>query len=120
MKKILVVVFLAGFAFSNVQAAHVSVRIGDHHKGERHHHSMNHHRHWPSRPHYWHRPLWVHEPIIFKEVVYTGTCDQAIPYGYMRGGKIKSPWSDFTVSAGGKTSGEIIYDANTGQAFRVP
>lgn len=42
------------------------------------------------------------------------------PYGFLSGGNIKSPWSDFTMSVGGKTSGQIIYDPNTGNPFRVP
>lgn len=43
-----------------------------------------------------------------------------VPYGYLHGGKLKSPWSDFQMSVGGKAPGQIVYDPNTGQPFRVP
>ncbi|MFH1066330.1 MAG: glycine zipper 2TM domain-containing protein [bacterium] len=43
-----------------------------------------------------------------------------IPYGFLEGGQVRSPWSDFYMSVGGKTSGQVIYDSNTGQPFRVP
>lgn len=43
------------------------------------------------------------------------------PYGFMSGpGQVKSPWSDFTISSGGKSSGQVVYDANNGKAFRIP
>jgi uncharacterized protein YcfJ len=47
-------------------------------------------------------------------------CNTSIPYGYLNSGLIKSPWSDFTMSVGGKVSGQIVYDPNTGQPFKIP
>ncbi|MFZ5807374.1 MAG: hypothetical protein ACOY3I_09245 [Verrucomicrobiota bacterium] len=61
------------------------------------------------------RPVMVRRYV--KEVV---TTDDSVPYGYMSGGEIKSPWSSFAMSVGGKSSGDILYDPNTGQAFRIP
>jgi len=44
-----------------------------------------------------------------------------IPYGFVASaGRVKSPWSDFTISQGGRTPGEVVYDANTGKPFRIP
>lgn len=63
------------------------------------------------------RPRHHHKKTIVKEVV---SVNDSVPYGYMNGGKIKSPWSSFAMSVGGKSSGDLLYDPNTGQAFRIP
>lgn len=42
------------------------------------------------------------------------------PYGYLNNGFVKSPWSDFQISVYGRSSGQILYDATTGQPFRIP
>lgn len=46
----------------------------------------------------------------------------SVPYGHTSAGtgQVKSPWSDFALSTGGKSPGQIVYDANTGQPFRIP
>jgi hypothetical protein len=45
----------------------------------------------------------------------------SIPYGFVQtGGTIKSPYSDFTLSLKGRSSGDVIYDANNGNAFKIP
>ncbi len=65
------------------------------------------------------RPIIVEEsPIIVEqpEVV----TDELAPYGFLQEGTIKSPWSDFSMSVGGLSPGQTIYDGFTGKAFRVP
>lgn len=84
--------------------------------GPRYYHRYHHHRH------YWHRPVVIYEtppPVVVHEYVETAS-DSSIPYGDITSGTLKSPWSDFTMSVGGKTSGQIVYDPNNGKAFRVP
>ncbi|MFH1066673.1 MAG: hypothetical protein V1746_02055 [bacterium] len=70
----------------------------------------------------YHHPLIIEtRPVVVEErIVQTSPPADEIPYGFLSGGRVKSPWSDFSMSVGGKTSGEVIYDPNTGQAFRVP
>jgi hypothetical protein len=61
------------------------------------------------------------EPVVVKKtVVHVVEDEDGVPYGFMKGGKIRSPWSEFTMSVGGKVSGQIVYDPHTGQPFRVP
>jgi hypothetical protein len=44
-----------------------------------------------------------------------------IPYGFDTGTKlIKSPWSSFVINGANKAPEQVVYDANTGQAFRIP
>jgi hypothetical protein len=44
-----------------------------------------------------------------------------IPFGFDIGTKlIKSPWSSFVINGAGKPPEQVVYDANTGQAFRIP
>lgn len=44
-----------------------------------------------------------------------------IPYGFDIGTKlIKSPWSGFVINGAAKAPEQVVYDANTGQAFRIP
>ncbi|MDX2227358.1 MAG: hypothetical protein SFY92_09755 [Verrucomicrobiae bacterium] len=44
-----------------------------------------------------------------------------VPYGSVSApGQVKSPWSEFTMSTDGKTRGQTVYDANTGNAFLIP
>lgn len=44
-----------------------------------------------------------------------------IPYGFDIGTKlIKSPWSNFVINGANKAPEQVVYDANTGQAFRIP
>ncbi|MDZ4815996.1 MAG: glycine zipper 2TM domain-containing protein [Verrucomicrobiota bacterium] len=46
---------------------------------------------------------------------------ERIPYGFpIDSGRVKSPHTDFSISMGGKTRGDVLYDAHTGQPFRVP
>jgi hypothetical protein len=43
------------------------------------------------------------------------------PYGYVTDARtVRSPWSNFEVGLGGKTAGQVVFDTNTGQAFRIP
>ena len=44
----------------------------------------------------------------------------AVPYGFVSGSTIKSPYSSFTLSLSGHSSGSVVYDANTGSPFKVP
>lgn len=44
----------------------------------------------------------------------------SIPYGFVSGDTIKSPFSSFSMSLKGHSSGSVIYDANTGSPFKVP
>ncbi|MEM9444195.1 MAG: glycine zipper domain-containing protein [Verrucomicrobiota bacterium] len=61
-------------------------------------------------------PVVIEEKIVFSQGPKTSA-----PYGHiLAGGNIKSPWSEFTMSLGGKSPGQIVFDANTGQAFRIP
>jgi len=44
-----------------------------------------------------------------------------IPYGFDIGTKlIKSPWSGFVINGANRPPEQVVYDANTGQAFRIP
>jgi hypothetical protein len=44
-----------------------------------------------------------------------------IPYGFDLGTKlVKSPWSGFVFNGAAKAPDQVVYDANTGQAFRIP
>jgi hypothetical protein len=44
-----------------------------------------------------------------------------IPFGFDIGTKlIKSPWSNFVINGANKAPEQVVYDANTGQAFRIP
>lgn len=44
----------------------------------------------------------------------------SVPYGFVSGSTIKSPYSPFAMSLNGRTSGSLVYDANTGDPFKVP
>lgn len=68
----------------------------------------------------WHRHHWRRscDTVIVAEPV--PVAYDRVPYGYMRGGLVGSPWSDFTMSAGGKAPGQVVYDPNTGRPFRIP
>ncbi|MEM9398866.1 MAG: hypothetical protein AAF984_01540 [Verrucomicrobiota bacterium] len=62
------------------------------------------------------KPSISHRTVYVKE-----DSSERVPYGHMQnGGEVRSPWSNFTVSVGGKSPGDVVYDANTGQAFRIP
>jgi len=66
------------------------------------------------------RPI-VREVVVEKPVVVERQpVVEAAPYGFLEGGDIKSPWSDFKMSVGGLSPGDTVYDGYTGQAFRVP
>lgn len=66
------------------------------------------------------RPV-VREVVVERPVVVeTQPVAEAAPYGFLEGGEIKSPWSDFKMSVGGLSPGDTVYDGFTGQAFRVP
>jgi len=44
-----------------------------------------------------------------------------IPYGFNIGTKlVQSPWSGFVINGATKAPEQVVYDANTGQAFRIP
>ncbi|MDX2226287.1 MAG: twin-arginine translocase TatA/TatE family subunit [Verrucomicrobiae bacterium] len=46
---------------------------------------------------------------------------QIIPFGILLpGGEVKSPHSDFTLKAEGKNTGDMLYDAHNGLAFKMP
>jgi len=84
---------------------------------------------WCSRPVYYSSPVYYGPPaVVYTEPVYSqppirtvSTQKTTAPYGYLVSqGTAKSPWSDFTVSTGGKSSGQVVYDANNGKPFRIP
>ncbi|MEM1158492.1 MAG: YMGG-like glycine zipper-containing protein [Verrucomicrobiota bacterium] len=65
------------------------------------------------------------EPVVVKRAVVVEsapavTTPVSIPYGFLKGGNIKSPWSEFSMSVGGLSAGQTVYDGLTGKAFRVP
>jgi hypothetical protein len=44
-----------------------------------------------------------------------------VPYGFDIGTKlVKSPWSGFVINGATRPVEQVVYDANTGQAFRIP
>ena len=113
IKTLLLVAALTCLTFPSLYASsfYFGVGVG----GPRHYH-----RHY--RYETWHRPVVIYEdpaPVVVHEYV-TPSSDSSIPYGDLQGGSLKSPWSDFTMSVGGKASGQIVYDPNNGKAFRVP
>ncbi|MEM6821716.1 MAG: glycine zipper domain-containing protein [Verrucomicrobiota bacterium] len=58
------------------------------------------------------------QPVVVEKTV---IATDISPYGHMQNdGTIKSPWSDFTMSVGGLSPGQTVYDGYTGKAFRVP
>lgn len=94
---------------------------------------------------YYHRPIYYYPPptrVVYYESAPVVTTVQAppqtvvvqqaapapsvavtpanAPYGVLINGMVKSPWSDFQITAGGKSPGQILYDPNTGQPFRIP
>jgi hypothetical protein len=109
---------IAGFAtcltFSSLNAATIFFGIGAGHED----HHFRHHYSYATC----YRPVVVYhtEPFVVEQQVHVVTTTGQVPYGYLNGGMVKSPWSDFTMSVGGKASGQIVYDPNTGQAFRIP
>lgn len=50
----------------------------------------------------------------------TVTTQGTAPYGILSEGQLRSPYSDFTLSIGGLTRGNVLYDPHTGQPFMVP
>ncbi|MBX2825215.1 MAG: complement resistance protein TraT [Gammaproteobacteria bacterium] len=65
------------------------------------------------------------EPVVVKRAVVVEEAPVvvepvAVPYGFLEGGQIKSPWSEFSMSVGGLSAGQTVYDGLTGKAFRVP
>ncbi|MEO0454153.1 MAG: glycine zipper 2TM domain-containing protein [Verrucomicrobiota bacterium] len=41
-------------------------------------------------------------------------------YGIKEGATVRSPYSDYTVSIGGRTAGETVYDPNSERYFIIP
>jgi hypothetical protein len=81
----------------------------------------NYTHHTKARPHRrYYRVVEERPVVVHKTVERVVEQKDGIPYGYLESGRIRSPWSDFAMSVGGKSSGQILYDPNTGQAFRVP
>jgi hypothetical protein len=121
MKKLLPIALafvVAGLASTSTAQARVNVSLG-----------FGFYPGWCSRPVYYPSPVYYYSPA--PPVVYTQapvpapvavtTTSRAVPYGYLVSpGTAKSPWSDFTLPTGGKSSGQVVYDANNGKAFRVP
>jgi hypothetical protein len=75
-------------------------------------------------PYYYSAPIVYSEPVVERVYVQSpaaAVTEESIAYGTVASqGVVKSPWSDFTMSTGGKTPGQIVYDSNNGKAFRVP
>lgn len=71
---------------------------------------------YETRPRHVYRVVEEH-PVVVKKTI---TVSDDAPYGYLNGGTIKSPWSEFAMSVGGKSSGDVLYDPSTGQPFRIP
>ncbi len=64
----------------------------------------------------------IEEPVVVRPrpIIHRPATADA-PYGFVRGdGTIRSPWSEFSLSLGGLSPGQIVYDAHTGQPFRIP
>lgn len=77
------------------------------------------------RPAYTSRCYKPSRRVVYTYTTYTTSSKKcktsAAPYGYiLDGGMLKSPWSDFTMTLGGKHQGQVLYDSNTGQPFIVP
>lgn len=84
----------------------------------RHHQSYSRH---PVRRHVYYSNQRTCDPVIIERKTVVVEKAEAVPYGYMLpDGRIRSPWSNFEMSVGGKAPGQVVYDANTGQGFRIP
>lgn len=108
IKTLALIGLLSCAALPSVHAAGFFFGISDGHRG---HHPR-------PRHHVYHRP--IHRPIVIRERLVPVRVSCEIPYGDMRHGLVVSPWSDFAMSVGGRVSGEVVYDPNTGKAFRIP
>ncbi len=65
-------------------------------------------------------PVTTAAPAQVQQVASSSTANQ-VPYGFDLGTKlIKSPWSGFVINGANKAPEQIVFDANTGQAFRIP
>lgn len=121
MRKLLLTLFLAG-VFSAISISSSFAR--GHHGGG---------HGWPffsfgfyDDPYYG----YYYPPVVYAQpettVVYTtpnvsvAAPPTAVPSGSLKEGRLYSPWSDFSMPVGKKSSGQTVYDPNTGQAFRVP
>jgi hypothetical protein len=66
------------------------------------------------------REVVIEQPVVVEQPVIVSAPELA-PYGFLgNDGKIKSPWSDFSMSVGGLSPGQTVYDGLSGKAFRVP
>ena len=81
----------------------------------------------PSYSYYEPAPIVVAAPVetrVVERVVEREPAveaSQPIPYGFVSTpGKVKSPWSNFTLSQAGMAPGQVVYDAHNGKAFRIP
>jgi len=63
------------------------------------------------------REVVVEQPVVIE---HASVPDDLAPYGFLDGGQIRSPWSDFEMSVGGLSPGQTVYDGLTGKPFRVP
>jgi hypothetical protein len=109
----------AGYGYSSVSVGYGHSR-GRSHCGSRYH----------PGPYFSHQviysppPVVVHEVVVEEPVVYTPpppVAPVAAPYGHMGSdGTIKSPWSDFSMSVGGLSPGQIVYDGYNGKPFTIP
>jgi len=75
---------------------------------------------WSSRPTY-RRTVYRPRPVVVEKVVVEEPELRTAPYGFMLpDGEIRSPHSDFTMSVGGLSPGQIVYDGLNGKPFMVP
>ncbi len=129
-QKLLLLLVLTVFTLIMVPASHAGIYVGIGGPGYPYHHDG-----WCSRqaivlggPVYYTDPGVVYAtppPVVYTTpppvVVQPTTPPSSVPYGFIQtGGILKSPYSDFKIGIGGKSSGDVVYDANNGKPFKVP
>lgn len=63
----------------------------------------------------------VQEVVVERPIHIAPAPVVSVPYGFLQNdGTVKSPWSDFSLSLGGLSRGQTVYDPHTGQPFLVP
>jgi len=58
--------------------------------------------------------------VVAPSVTSAPAAQSSAPYGILSEGQLRSPYSDFSLSVGGLTRGNVLYDPHTGQPFMVP
>lgn len=70
----------------------------------------------------YYQPAYTSAPTVVQPTTFSAPAasQTTAPYGILSGGQLRSPYSDFSISVGGLTRGNILYDPHTGQPFMVP